>query len=95
MATTTRKSPPKAGLLERWARFSHRRRWQVVGVWVLILVGLSVVYAGRIGKSRWGERRWFQRLFNERTIRIMPVVGAALVIAIGLFFCATSGIAAK
>ena len=62
---------------------------------VLILVGLSVVYAGRIGKNRWGERRWFKRLFNARTIRIMPVVGAALVIAIGLFFCATSGIAAK
>ncbi len=40
MASARRKSPPTASLLERWARFSHRHRWQVVGVWVLILVGL-------------------------------------------------------
>ncbi len=35
-----RPSPPRAGALERWARFSHRHRWQVVGAWVLILGGL-------------------------------------------------------
>src|SRR5512140_3809946 len=31
------------GVLERWARFAHRRRWYVVGVWVAALVGLLVV----------------------------------------------------
>lgn len=62
---------------------------------VLILIGLSVVYAGRIGQSRFGERAWFRAIFNERTRRVMPVVGAALVVVIGLFFCATSGIASK
>lgn len=28
------------GLLERWARFAHRRRWYVIGAWVLGLVAL-------------------------------------------------------
>ncbi len=62
---------------------------------VLIVIGLTVVYAGRLGQSRLGERAWFRTIFNERTRRIMPVVGAALVMVIGLFFCATSGIASK
>ena len=31
------------GLLERWARFAHRRRWYVVGAWVAALVGLLIV----------------------------------------------------
>jgi nickel/cobalt transporter (NicO) family protein len=62
---------------------------------VLVCIGLSVVYAGRIGQSRWGQRRWFKLVFNERAMRIMPIVGAALIVAIGLFFCVTSGIGAK
>ncbi len=28
------------GVLERWARFSHRHRWRVIGAWVAILAGL-------------------------------------------------------
>jgi nickel/cobalt exporter len=55
---------------------------------VLIALGLSVVYSGRIGSSRWGERAWFKQV-----IRWLPVVGATVVTAIGLFMAATSGIA--
>ncbi len=62
---------------------------------VLVFIGLSIVYAGRIGQSRWGKRRWFKFVFNERAIRVMPVVGAVLIVAFGMFFCATSGIGAK
>ncbi len=29
------------GLLERWARFAHRRRWYVIGGWVIGLVALA------------------------------------------------------
>jgi len=29
-------------LLERWARFSYRHRWQVIGVWVLALAAIVV-----------------------------------------------------
>jgi nickel/cobalt transporter (NicO) family protein len=54
---------------------------------VLIALGLSVVYSGRIGSSRWGERAWF-----KQTIRWLPVIGATVVIIIGLVMCATSGI---
>ena len=32
----------KPGRLERWARFSHRRRGSVIGVWFLLLVGVIV-----------------------------------------------------
>ena len=59
---------------------------------VLILIGLSVVYAGRIGQNRWGERPWFRRIFNARTIRWLHIGGAAFVAAIGFILCATSGI---
>ena len=31
------------GLLERWARFAHRRRWYVVAAWVVALVALLAV----------------------------------------------------
>lgn len=55
---------------------------------VLILLGLSVVYSSRIGSSRWGQRTWFKRV-----VQWMPIVGAVIVVAIGLFMCATSGIA--
>lgn len=57
---------------------------------VLIAIGLSVVYSGRMGSSRWGERAWF-----KTTIRWLPVVGATIVTAIGLFMAATSGIAGR
>ncbi len=62
---------------------------------VLILLGLSVVYAGRISKHQWGERRWFQRLFNAKSVRIVSIMGAALIALIGIGFCTSSGIAAK
>jgi nickel/cobalt exporter len=62
---------------------------------VLVLIGLSVVYASRLGKSRLGQYRWFRTIFNERTVRVMPIVGAALLVVIGIFLCATSGIAAN
>ncbi len=55
---------------------------------VLIALGLSVVYSGRVGSSRWGERAWF-----KKTIRWLPVFGATVVTIIGLVMCATSGIA--
>jgi ABC-type nickel/cobalt efflux system permease component RcnA len=47
---------------------------------VLILVGLSVVWGGRFGASRYGGRKWFRYV-----ARWLPVVGAALVIVIGLW----------
>ena len=47
---------------------------------VLILIGLSVVWGGRAGASRFGGRRWFPLV-----ARWLPVVGAALVVAIGLW----------
>ena len=55
---------------------------------VLIAIGLSVVYSGRVGSSRWGERAWF-----KQAIRWLPVIGAVIVTAIGLFMMSTSGIA--
>lgn len=60
---------------------------------VLIVIGLSVVYAGRFGNKRWSSKPWFRTIFNERTLRWLPVFGAAVVVALGLFLCATSGIA--
>ena len=47
---------------------------------VLILIGLSVVWGGRAGASTFGGRGWF-RLVS----RWLPVVGAALVVVIGLW----------
>jgi nickel/cobalt transporter (NicO) family protein len=47
---------------------------------VLILVGLSVVWGGRAGARRFGGRTWFRYVS-----RWLPVVGAALVIVIGLW----------
>ncbi len=40
MASAPHKARSSAGLLERWARFSYRHRWPVIGTWVLALVGL-------------------------------------------------------
>ena len=45
-----RSSSPRTPLLERWARFSHRRRGRIIGGWALILVGLialQVMYGGK------------------------------------------------
>lgn len=47
---------------------------------VLILIGLSVVWGGRAGAKRFGGRKWFRYVS-----RWLPVVGAALVIVIGLW----------
>jgi len=62
---------------------------------ILVALGLSVVYAGRLRQSRLGRYRWVKAIFNDRTVRIMPIVGAGAIVVIGLFFCATSGIAGK
>ena len=47
---------------------------------VLILIGLSVVWGGRFGASRFGGRTWFRYV-----ARWLPVIGAALVVVIGLW----------
>jgi ABC-type nickel/cobalt efflux system permease component RcnA len=47
---------------------------------VLILIGLSVVWGGRFGASRFGGRTWFRYVS-----RWLPVIGAALVVVIGLW----------
>jgi nickel/cobalt transporter (NicO) family protein len=47
---------------------------------VLILIGLSVVWGGRAGARRFGGRTWFRYVS-----RWLPVVGAALVMVIGLW----------
>jgi ABC-type nickel/cobalt efflux system permease component RcnA len=47
---------------------------------VLILIGLSVVWGGRAGASRFGGRGWFRVVSKW-----LPVVGAALVVVIGLW----------
>ena len=47
---------------------------------VLVLIGLSVVWGGRAGASTFGGRRWFRVV-----AKWLPVVGAALVVVIGLW----------
>jgi nickel/cobalt transporter (NicO) family protein len=47
---------------------------------VLILVGLSVVWGGRAGASRFGGRGWFRAV-----AKWLPIVGAALVVVIGVW----------
>ena len=47
---------------------------------VLVLIGLSVVWGGRAGASRFGGRGWF-RIVSKW----LPVVGAGLVVVIGLW----------
>ena len=49
---------------------------------VLILIGLSVVWGGRLGARKFGGRGWFRVV-----AKWVPIVGAALVIAIGLWLC--------
>ena len=44
---------------------------------VLIGLGIGVVYANRSGGRRFGERRWFQ---------LLPIVTAAILIVLGLWF---------
>ena len=44
---------------------------------VLVALGVAVVYAHRLGGSRFGESRWFQRL---------PIVSAVFLLGIGLWF---------
>ena len=45
---------------------------------VLVLLGVSVVYAHRAGAMRFAESRWFQ---------VLPMVSAALLLGIGLWLC--------
>jgi len=45
---------------------------------VLVGLGIGVVYAHRAGAGRFGERRWF---------RLLPVVSAGLLVAMGLWLC--------
>jgi nickel/cobalt transporter (NicO) family protein len=46
---------------------------------LLIAIGLSVVWGSRAGASRFGDRRWFRV-----AMKWLPIVGAALVVVIGL-----------
>ena len=43
----------------------------------LIALGVAVVYANRAGGRRFGESRWF---------RYLPVVSAAVLLALGVWF---------
>jgi len=45
---------------------------------VLVLLGVSVVYAHRAGAVRFAESRWF---------KVLPMVSAALLLGIGLWLC--------
>lgn len=45
---------------------------------VLVALGVGVVYAHRAGAARFSESRWFQ---------VLPMVSAALLLAIGLWLC--------
>lgn len=45
---------------------------------VLVALGVGVVYAHKAGAARFSESRWFQ---------ILPMVSAALLLAIGLWLC--------
>jgi len=45
---------------------------------VLVALGVGVVYAHKAGATRFGESRWFQ---------VLPMVSAALLVAIGLWLC--------
>jgi ABC-type nickel/cobalt efflux system permease component RcnA len=47
---------------------------------VLILIGLSVVWGGRAGASRFGGRGWFRAV-----AKWLPVIGAAAVVVIGVW----------
>jgi nickel/cobalt transporter (NicO) family protein len=47
---------------------------------VLILIGLSVVWGGRAGASRFGGRGWFRAVSKW-----LPIVAAAMVVVIGLW----------
>jgi len=49
---------------------------------VLILIGLSVVWGSRLGASAFRGRGWFRVV-----AKWLPIVGAALVIVIGLWLC--------
>jgi ABC-type nickel/cobalt efflux system permease component RcnA len=45
---------------------------------VLVLLGVSVVYAHRAGQTRFKDSRWF---------RMLPVVSAVLLVGIGIWLC--------
>jgi ABC-type nickel/cobalt efflux system permease component RcnA len=45
---------------------------------VLVLLGLAVVAAAKAGGKRFGESRWF---------RMLPVLSAVLLVAVGAWFC--------
>lgn len=49
---------------------------------VLVALGLSVVWGGRVGASRFGDARWFKGF-----VRWFPVVGSVGVIVIGFLLC--------
>ncbi|MBI2723489.1 MAG: MMPL family transporter [Chloroflexi bacterium] len=42
MTTPQGASAAAPSFLERWARFSHRNRWKIVGAWIVILAALTV-----------------------------------------------------
>ena len=45
---------------------------------VLVGLGISVVYAYRMGAHRFREKRWFQ---------LLPVVSAVFLIGVGIWLC--------
>lgn len=46
---------------------------------VLVAVGVAVVYATRLGRATFRERRWF---------KLLPIISSLLVVAIGFWMCA-------
>ncbi|MDP9238898.1 MAG: MMPL family transporter [Chloroflexota bacterium] len=34
------RAPERQGVLERWARFSHRHHWKVIGAWIVLLAAI-------------------------------------------------------
>ena len=64
--------PTRVPLLERWARFSHRRRGAVIGFWALILVALlftQVMFGGEFiseFKNPGAESQRAQDLLKDR-----------------------------
>jgi putative drug exporter of the RND superfamily len=35
-------APERQGVLERWARISHRHHWKIIGAWIVFLVAIGV-----------------------------------------------------
>lgn len=60
---------------------------------VLIAIGLMVVYATRYGRTT--SNPTIRRIFNDRVMRTLPIVGAVMVAVIGFWLCASSGLTVR